>query len=111
MITLSEQRSQHCARWGTEQDCDPGCGPGDDCVVPRLRKMIVDQPEPVPNGGRPIWDLVVEDMQARDHVGRGRYGTPLQSHNGRDALVDAYQEILDAAVYMRQLIEEREHPT
>lgn len=68
---------------------------------------IQDQPPPVTNTSRPIWDLVVEDMQARDHVGRERYGTPLQANNGRDALVDAYQEALDLVVYLRQVIEER----
>jgi len=68
--------------------------------------VIIDQPPPVPNGKRPVWELVVEDMQERDRVGRQRYGTPLQPHNGRDALVDAYQEALDLAVYLRQRIEE-----
>lgn len=69
--------------------------------------LIVDQPAPVPTGGRPVWELVIEDMQARDHVGRQRYGMPLQAGNGRDALIDMYQELLDAAVYCRQLIAER----
>lgn len=67
-----------------------------------------DQPEPIPNASRPIWELVIEDMRDRDHVGRVRYGTPLQAHNGRDALVDAYQEALDLCVYLRQAIEERD---
>lgn len=40
-------------------------------------------------------------------MGRARYGTPLQAGNGRDALVDAYQEALDLCVYLRQAIEER----
>lgn len=31
---------------------------------------------------------------------------PLQPFNGRDALVDAYQEAVDLAVYLRQRIEE-----
>jgi hypothetical protein len=35
------------------------------------------------------------------------YGTPLQAHNGRDALWDAYEEALDLAIYLRQVIEER----
>lgn len=69
--------------------------------------MIEDQPPPVPNTGRPIWDLVVEDMQERDRVGRQRYGTPLQTGNGRDMLIDAYQEALDLVVYLRGEIEER----
>jgi hypothetical protein len=49
---------------------------------------IDDQPAPVPNDGRGIWDLVIADMAARDQLGRQRYGTPLQAHNGRDALVE-----------------------
>lgn len=68
---------------------------------------VSDQPDPIPNDRRPVWELVIEDMQDRDRIGRERYGTPLQPHNGRDALVDAYQEALDLAVYLRQAIEER----
>lgn len=69
-------------------------------------KKIVDQPPPA-GDGKPIWDLVVNDMRERDNLGRQRYNTPLRSWNGRDALIDAYQEVLDLAVYMRQEIEER----
>lgn len=67
---------------------------------------INDQPPPTHNQSKPIWELVVEDMKQRDQVGRERYGTPLQAHNGRDALIDAYQEALDQCVYLRQAIEE-----
>ncbi len=67
-----------------------------------------DQPPPEPNDGRPIWDLVIADFLERDQIGRERYGTPLQVGNGRDALVDAYQEALDLVVYLRQAIEERD---
>lgn len=69
---------------------------------------VNDQPPPIPNDGRPVWELVIEDMKERDHVGRARYGTPLQTHNGRDALVDAYQEALDLCVYLKQAIAERD---
>ncbi|MCH9637778.1 MAG: hypothetical protein K0U16_07540 [Gammaproteobacteria bacterium] len=69
-----------------------------------------EQPAPEPNESRPIWDLVIEDMRERDQEGRRRYGVPLQAHNGRDPLVDAYQEALDLAVYLRQAIEERDNP-
>ncbi len=68
--------------------------------------MIEDQPEPRENSGKPIWELVMQDMRERDKLGRARYGTPLQAFNGRNSLVDAYQEILDLAVYLRQHIEE-----
>ena len=68
---------------------------------------IDDQPPPIPSDRPAVWDLVIEDMRQRDVTGRARYGTPLQPHNGRDALVDAYQEALDLVVYLRQAIEER----
>lgn len=67
----------------------------------------MEQPDPVKNASVPIWELVIADMRERDHVGRERYGTPLQANNGRDALVDAYDEALDLAVYLKQVIVER----
>lgn len=65
------------------------------------------EPKPLPNSSAPIWDLVVEDIKHRDKAGREKYGTPLQAFNGRDQLVDAYQEALDLVVYLRAAIEER----
>lgn len=82
---------------------------------------IKDQPPPEKNSTEPIWNLVIRDMRAmdpdgrsptvqamirdaedRDQIGRQRYGTPLQANNGRDALVDAYQESQDLTAYLRQ---------
>jgi hypothetical protein len=75
----------------------------------RGKAMINEaQPAPVTNDSTPIWELVIADMHERDHVGRERYGTPLQANNGRDALQDAYEEALDLVVYLRQAIKERE---
>ena len=68
----------------------------------------LDQPPPSANAHPGVWSLVVRDMMARDRVGRERYGVPLQPHNGRDALVDLYQELLDAVVYLRQHFLERD---
>lgn len=65
------------------------------------------EPAPIKNDSRPIWDMVVQDIRDRDEAGRKKYGTPLQAGNGRDALVDAYQEALDLVVYLRKEIEER----
>ena len=63
--------------------------------------------EPMPTPGTiAILPLVIADLQQRDAAGTKKYGTTLQANNGRDALVDLYQEILDAAMYCRQLIEE-----
>jgi hypothetical protein len=66
------------------------------------------QPAPVANHHPAVWDLVINEMSARDQEGRRKYGVPLQPHNGRDALVDAYQEALDLVVYLRTAIFERD---
>ncbi len=62
----------------------------------------------MPNDLPAVWDLVVADMQGRDAVGRQRYGVPLQPHNGRDMLRDAFEEALDLCVYLRGLLYERD---
>jgi hypothetical protein len=49
---------------------------------------------------------IADDIDARKQLGISRYGTALQAGNGRDALVDAYQEALDLAVYVQQAVEE-----
>ena len=77
--------------------------------------------EPTPNGeGTPIAALVERDLSRRhenadglahdiwkraEH-GKEEYGEYLRPNNGRRPLVDAYQEVLDAIVYLRQSIEE-----
>lgn len=89
-----------------------------------MERHEIMQPPPTKNAMRPVWEIVIEevphyfaafgtrpdgpearvleDMKERDRVGREKYGTPLQPHNGRNALVDAYQEALDLVVYLRQ---------
>ena len=69
--------------------------------------LIEEQSAPIPNESEPIWQIVIREMQDRDNLGRKRYGTPLQAGNGRDMLVDLYQELLDAVVYVRGEIQER----
>ena len=73
-----------------------------------INRTATHEPKPVVHDGAPaIQDLVVVDIQARKAVGLKKYGTLLQAHNGRDALMDAYQEALDLVMYLRQVIEER----
>lgn len=72
-----------------------------------MNERLKPQPPPSANSSRPIWDLVIEDMRARDQQGREKYRVPLQAGNGRDALMDAYQAALDLCAYLRQAIEER----
>jgi uncharacterized protein YhaN len=68
---------------------------------------ISDQPPPTTNDLPAIWPLVIADCQERHRLGVENYGTPLQPFNGREALVDAYQEQLDKLACLRQEIEER----
>ena len=97
-----------------------------------MTTVIVDQPSPKATDRRPSWDivmayvdqlrrdkahvplgvdadvisLVLSDMRERDVVGEKRYGVRLTSGNGRDHLVDAYQELLDSCVYLMNELDE-----
>lgn len=71
-----------------------------------LERLIQEQLPPQPSQGD-VWLLVLKDMEERRKHGIEKYGVPVQPDNGRDPLVDAYQEALDLCVYLRQAIEER----
>lgn len=64
------------------------------------------QRKPIKHGGVDIPSLVQKDIEDRAKVGAIKYGTRLQPHNRRDALLDAYQEVLDLAQYLRQRLHE-----
>jgi len=66
---------------------------------------IKDQPSPK-GTDIDITALVQQDIEARAQKGEQTYGERLKPNNGRDALVDAYQEALDLCMYLRQCIEE-----
>jgi hypothetical protein len=94
--------------------------------------VIADQPPPKATDRRPTWDMVMSyvdqlrcegvhvslgidadviglvlgDMRDRDAVGVKRHGARLTSGNGRDHLVDAYQELLDSCVYLMNELDE-----
>lgn len=71
--------------------------------------MSTNKPQPKPRRGKakPTWALVVADMRERDSMGAKKYGVRHQHDNGRDHLVDSYQEVLDLACYLRAEIEKR----
>lgn len=73
--------------------------------------MSYTQPQPLPikNDQPSIQDLVIDDILERKQSGIRKYGTALQAFNGRDALMDAYQEALDLCQYLRQALEERDN--
>lgn len=71
-----------------------------------MSTLIDEQQPPQPSKGD-VWLLVLKDMEERRLHGIEKYGVPVQPFNGRDPLVDLYQELLDACVYLRQEIEQR----
>ncbi len=50
--------------------------------------------------------LVSRALTLRAEMGKAKYGTYLRANNGRNALVDLYQELLDALMYSQQCMEE-----
>jgi hypothetical protein len=73
-----------------------------------MKQRAGDQPLPVVNDQPDIQSQVIADIEARRLVGIERYGTALQPFNGRDVLRDIYEELLDAACYVKQAMVERE---
>ncbi len=78
--------------------------------------MSLNTPQPPPTAGEgaEVWPLLFSstalvipdwlraDMRERHELGVKKYGTGLRVWNGRDPVVDAFQEALDLVVYARQ---------
>lgn len=65
-----------------------------------------------PTAGRQdVLSYVLKDLTDRAEMGKAKYGTYLQTHNGRNALLDAYQEALDLVMYLRQALLEMDERT
>jgi hypothetical protein len=63
--------------------------------------------EPEPSGdGDPVLPYVLLDITKRAEMGVNKYGTLLRAKNGRDALNDLYQELLDSVMYLKQVLME-----
>lgn len=56
----------------------------------------------------PITQMVIEDLRKREQKGIASYGDMLHTNNGRDAMLDLYEELLDACQYIKQVMMERE---
>jgi hypothetical protein len=78
-----------------------GAGP---FIVPDRHEQALPE---VSTEGDSVQELVIRDVQERMRVGMERYGTLLRPFNGRDALRDLYEELLDGAMYARQALEEQ----
>lgn len=55
-----------------------------------------------------IATLVQEYIEKRIQKGEKEYGERLRPFNGRNDLLDAYEEVLDLAVYLKQELIEKE---
>jgi len=66
-----------------------------------------EQPDPANSGSVIIQDLVLKDFEERKQLGITKYGTGLMPYNGRDPLIDLYQELMDAVIYLRQQLYEK----
>jgi hypothetical protein len=53
-----------------------------------------------------VFKQVLKDLKSRDRKGWETYGKRMTPFDGRDSLWDAYEELLDLAVYMRKFIME-----
>lgn len=77
-------------------------------VLPeRLGREGDSQNLPTPNDNPDIQSMVIADLEKRRELGIRRYGTALQADNGRNPLLDGYEELLDLVCYWRQVLEEQ----
>jgi hypothetical protein len=67
------------------------------------------QPPPLQNNNIPVVNLVQQDLIERSIHGKNKYGDYLRSHNGRNALQDLYEELLDACCYLKQRLTEEKN--
>lgn len=49
-----------------------------------------------------VAEFLIKDIEARAAMGEQQYGRRLHTENGRNAMIDAYQELLDGAIYAYQ---------
>lgn len=54
------------------------------------------------------WDFVKKDINAREELGALKYGKYLTPNTSEDMLQHLYEELLDATVYIKTLILQRE---
>ncbi len=70
----------------------------------------VEQPAPV-RGDVVVYPHLVTAIMERVSLGLDHYGTPLMTNNGRKTLRDIRDELIDAALYMTQLMLEQDMVT
>lgn len=82
-------------------------------AIQRAQELLLagtrEEPSPTMSEHPPIIGQVMRDLVRRADGGVKKYGTLLRPFNGRNQLVDLYQELLDAVCYCAALIYEEEH--
>ena len=53
-----------------------------------------------------VFAEVKKDLDARNDLGHQLYGKTMQPHDGRNSLLDAYEEALDLVVYLKKALME-----
>lgn len=76
-----------------------------------MTDMMLDEREQALRATAPSYEtsteLVIRDMSRREGFGYAKYGKYLHVNTDEDMLVHLYEELLDGAVYIRTLIEQR----
>lgn len=67
-----------------------------------------DQVAPVPNDNPSCHDLVIEDLKERKEFGFNKYQSLLQPGNGRNMMLDFYEELQDALCYAKGVLVEQD---
>jgi hypothetical protein len=91
-------------------------GPIADAVDPLLREFdasrgrpkLREGDQPLPTGDESLPDIqsmVIADIEARRQVGIQRYNQALRPFNGRNTMQDFYEELVDATIYARSVLE------
>lgn len=68
-----------------------------------IHQLLIDSLEAWGVGNAEEQRVIADGLVARRELGVQKYGRPLESHNGRDAMQDCWEELLDSSVYAVQM--------
>ena len=77
--------------------------------APKIAPDLENKQEVKMQKNKPVVAQVMIDLTERMEIGIKTYGEALRANNGRDALQDAYEEALDLACYLKQVMIERDN--
>jgi hypothetical protein len=55
-----------------------------------------------------LFNEVKKDLDLRNQLGHQSYGKAMEPHDGRNSLLEAYEEALDLVMYLKKAIVERD---